>query len=723
MRKARPWYWFGWLVLLLYCNSPAIAFDGQLLKVPAGPVTIEAGSISYDQAKDIFSAESEVTIAFPGGELRANAVQLEKGGRIATATGQVRIRMGSDILEGDRVVFDLVENTGVVYAGKMFASQNHFYLQGAKIIKKEGAVYQVDDFSLTTCDGTDPDWRIAGRQMDVTVDGYGTIKGGKFIASDVPLLYLPYFLFPAKTSRQSGFLFPRIAYSRDKLAWDIQLPFFLAISRSTDATFYQRYMEKKGFQEGVEYRYFLDDGSYGTVFGEFLHDNARITEQTGDLVRDWQSPRNRWSFYLQTYTPLKPDLYLRTDITRVSDIWYFRDFASRNYYQEHYALNADDRFKKVYFTAAESLATLESKVRLVKNWSLYNLTTLIKYTDNLAANSNDTTIQKYPEVTLTGIDQAFFDTPFRFGLGAVYSGNYRREGQTGHVADISPNISLPLEVGNYFHLTPEIGLYGTFWDRRHDAANSDRYGSRTTYRLSLDATTAVFRDYALSGTRVEKIRHEMKPELIYTYVPQKDQSDLPAFAQVLEKQNTLAAAFTNSLIAKIRDEAGRVSYQEILRFKLLQSYDIEEARTDGAGSTGSSKAFSDLDMELDFKPSSSIAFFARNRFSVNSGRWEKVTYELQLTDKRGNSTTIGYRYTRDVLEEIDLFIKLYLTKRLDVSYEIKRNQFDEHTLNNSFSFNYQRQCWSIGLSYAEIAGDTTVMLNFSLAGLGHVGER
>ncbi len=71
---------------------------------------------------------------------------------------------------------------------------------------------------------------------------------------------MPYLIFPAKTTRQTGFLFPRFAYSRDKNGLDVEIPFYWAVSDSADATFFQRYMEKRGFKEGVEFRYSHQSG-------------------------------------------------------------------------------------------------------------------------------------------------------------------------------------------------------------------------------------------------------------------------------------------------------------------------------------------------------------------------------------------------------------------------------------------------------------------------------
>jgi LPS-assembly protein len=733
MRKVSPWFLAFLLGLFVSAFDPfafALAnppmssprkgeIDGRFTK---GPITIEADRISYDREKDVYHAKGLVNISFTGGLIKADSVILEKADNNVTAEGHVKITTDSDVLEGNKVDYNIDSNTGVVYTGKMFIAKNHFYIKGERIEKIGEASYTVKEASVTTCDGDLPDWILSCRELDVTVDGYGTIKQGKFFAKDTPLFYVPYLLFPAKTTRQTGFLFPRLAYSRDKLGFDVELPFYLVISKSADATFYQRYMSKRGFQEGIEFRYAIDRDSYGVLYGDYLRDNAKITESANGISRDWQTSQNRWSFYFQNYTAFQPGLYMRTDIARVSDNWYFRDFSSHNYYLDHYSQNGTERFKKITFVGDESLAGIDSKLRLVKDWSLYNLTALVKYTDDLSSPTNNATLQKYPEITLSGAKQSLPGTPLNFVINSSFSGNYRTEGQKGELFDLRSVLSLPLNVSGNFQLIPEVEARGTFWERE-DAAASGKRGQRSSYRVGTSLTTTAFRDFSLNGKSVEKIRHEIKPELTYAYIPYFNQDDLPDFAERMDKKNEVAAALTNTLMAKLKGKDGKVTYVDIMRFKLAQNYDIQEARRDVGPYDSKSRPFGKIDMELDLTPIRYFALQVRNRLNVNSGAWEKTNYDLNLSDKRGDSATINYHYTQDILKEINLLLKVPLSKALDMSYELKRNEFDKKNFTNTLSFDYHRQCWSIGFSYSNEASDSKVILSFSLYGLGKVGGK
>jgi LPS-assembly protein len=700
-------------------GRPATAKD-----IPEGPVTIEADSVTYERDVDTFSAAGRVLITFTGGILKADKVSLNRGTNKALAEGNVYLRSDQDVLEGERVAFDIGARIGTVDNGKMFIAQNHFYVSGEKIEKRGEALYHLENATVTTCDGQAPDWRLAGRELDLTVDGYGTLKQGRFFARDVPVLYLPYLMFPAKTTRQSGLLLPHISYSRNKNGVDVEVPFFWAASESADATFYQRYLEKRGFKEGMEIRYSLAPGSFGTFYGDFINDRKQVTETAGNISRDWQGDQNRWSYYLNHETAFASGFFLRSDINRVSDPWYFRDFSSFNYYLDHYSQTGEDRFQRVSFRGDESLGSLDSKVRLGKDWNLVNLTALARYTDDFSSPNNDATLQKYPEVILTGFRRPLAGSPLQFAFGAGYDYFYRQEGQKGHLGEINPILYLPMNLGPYVQLTPQAGFRGSVWERTDSLADTgDKHGTREVFQLGASLSTEVLRVYDVGGFPVEKIRHGIKPEITYAFVPDASQDNAPDFLARIPAQQSLTYALTNTLLSRIQEKDGRVSYREMMRFKLAQTYDIRAARNETTDPGTGNHPFGDVTLELDYSPLRYLGLSARNIYSVNSGNWKQTNYDLTLSDNRGDSVTTGYRYTQDALEEINLAVKASLTPSLDAIYILRYNKFDNKTIESTYGIKYRRQCWNFEFTVEDRLDDRTVMVYLSLLGVGATGGR
>ncbi|MDO9529786.1 MAG: LPS assembly protein LptD [Syntrophales bacterium] len=729
--------------MFLFQVDFALAFERKTQK---GPVNIEADSVAYNKDTDTYSAKGNVVITFTGGFLKADYVDLNKTTGDAEAFGNVYVKSDDDILEGDKVKFNITSKTGIVYEGKLFFAKNHFYINGKEIEKTGEATYHLKDATATTCDGDWPAWRFTGKELDVTIDGYGTVKHGTFQVKNFPFLYMPYMIFPAKTTRQSGFLPPRISQS-SKHGWDIELPLYWAISESADATFYQRYMDKNGLKEGVELRYFISKDSYGTFYADYLKDEktGEMAEDEG-LSRNWQEKQERWSYYLNHETTFSPGFYFRTDIRRVSDNWYFRDFSDSNYYLDNYSETGERRFSKVSFMGDNSLASLDSTARLVKDWNLFNLTALVQYTDNFASYDNNSTLQKYPEITFTGVNQPIMDTPLNFALDSSFNNYQRTEDDHGQLYDIHPTFSLPLNFGDYLDFTPSIGLRETVWDASElEGANKEQQeenGGRELYNVGAALSTEVQRIFDIGGETVDKIRHGIKPELTYTYIPYVYQSDLPDFVAAVSETNSVTYSLTNSFMARLKNtdkntdksedkskdksedksEDGGISYREFLLVKLSQAYDIREQRKHRGSLTTEKRPFGNVDMELKFDPFQYLTFDADTSFNVDSGEWEKTNYDLSVSDWRGDSATIGYRYTQKSLEEINVLLNAKITDSLDLIYVLRRDELNNIYHETTYGLEYQRQCWSVQATYSDDDNDRVWMVVFSLYGLGKVGR-
>lgn len=698
-------------------------------------VNINADSIDYDQVREVYHAKGKVIIIYSGAALSADEVELDSKNNIATAQGGAFLKMGEDTLQSQKIVLNIENKTGAAYQASAFYARNNFYVKGDRIEKTGENTYFIKQPVATTCDGDHPDWRIAGSEMKVTLEGYGVMKDARFLAKGLPILYAPILPFPVKTKRQSGFLLPYLAYSRDKDGVDIELPFFWAISDEMDATFYQRYMEKRGFKEGAEFRYNLGAKSFGTFYGDYIEDTRHVTEtDDASTSRDWQEMHKRWSYFLSHQTNFDSQFYLRTDLMKVSDKWYFKDFSGQNYYLDHYTQAGEDNFKNVSFKGDQSLRYTESTVRVYKGWSNYNLTGSMNAMEDFAAVNNDHILQKYPEIVLTGIKQPFLKTPLYYELTGTYDYLYRGEGDKGHFVDFSPALSLPFNVGGYLQVTPQFALKETFWSRDDSQTDSkNKTADRTVFNASVSVSSRLSRIFNVDMKNWEKIRHEIKPEVVYSYIPDVNADNVPDYYQhaassfsmplsflssdALTEQNAVAWSLTNTLTAKVRDEAGASSYLEFLRLKVFQTYDIHEANKDMAGSTVERRPLSDMGIELDLAPHKYFSFKARGIYNVYDG-WKQNNYDLYLKDERGDFLQVGYRNTQDSVEEINVSVKAVITDRIDGTIVSRHDILNSKTIENSIGLFYHKQCWGMGFDLTETNDDVRFMFKISLTGLG-----
>ena len=48
------------------------------------------------------------------------------------------------------------------------------------------------------------------------------------------------------------------------------------------------------------------------------------------------------------------------------------------------------------------------------------------------------------------------------------------------------------------------------------------------YDIKVDLSSEVYHVFDIEGKRVERIKHTVRPQIIYDYIPEKDQSELPS---------------------------------------------------------------------------------------------------------------------------------------------------------------------------------------------------
>ena len=335
------------VAILLVLSGPlpiaAQPFDRLEDDAPQAPWHIVADEVSYDQVNEIYLARGDAEIFKNNRRLSADLIRFDQKNMTAMAEGRVMLIIEEDVLTARKVEIDLRSEAGTLYNGTIVLKENNFIIKGDRISKVGKQAYEVEQASLSTCEGDVPDWKITARKVNVTLEGYGTASHAALWAKKVPVLYSPYMVFPAKTRRQTGLLAPEWGGSTRKGA-EFAQPFFWAISDSQDATFYAHYMSKRGLKYGAEYRWVLDERSRGTLMGDYLHDR-KVDDGTGTSSDDWgytdddalRTNRDRYWIRGKIDQTLPWGFTAAVDIDWVSDQDYLQEF--RHGYSGYYAAN------------------------------------------------------------------------------------------------------------------------------------------------------------------------------------------------------------------------------------------------------------------------------------------------------------------------------------------------------------------------------------------------
>jgi len=455
-RTVVRWVLFPLMVLLIFGHASAQE-SSQLFKDDKNvPWHIVADEITYDDKMKVYTGTGQVVITKKNKNLSADYVLFDQSTMEVSADGHVVMTVGENILTGSRMEMNLDAETGTVYDGTIFLQENHFYIKGDKIQKVGEDSYTADKASVSSCDGDQPAWKITGRNLKITVEGYGVVKHAALWAKKVPVLYTPYLVFPAKLKRQSGLLAPQFGYDDRKGAVYLQ-PLYWAINESSDATFYSHFMSQRGEKLGAEYRYVLDEQSKGTLMFDFLDDRkvddgSPGSDQWGFDGDDVLRPNSDRYWFRAKHDQALPSGFLaRLDIDYVSDQDYLREFQ--------YGYNGFDEtrayFNKVF---GRELDEYDNPVRLNRlnvnrNWSLYSLNAELRWYDdviNRRQSETDDTLQQLPAITFDGAKQKILTSPFYFDLKSEYTYFYSEDALRGHRGDVYPRLYLPYLYGLAF---------------------------------------------------------------------------------------------------------------------------------------------------------------------------------------------------------------------------------------------------------------------------------
>ena len=708
------------------------------------PWHIVADEMNYDDQAKVYIGIGNVNITKKDKNLNADYVRFNQNTMDVFAKGHVVMIVGKNIITGTGMDMNLNSETGTIYNGTVFIDENHFYIKGDKIQKVGKDSYVADKATVSTCDGDLPDWKITCRNLKVTVEGYASVKHAALWAKKVPVLYTPFLLFPVKLKRQTGLLAPQIGYS-DRKGGEYLQPFFWAINESSDATFYSHYMGSRGEKLGLEYRYVLDEQSKGTLMYDFLDD--RQVDDGSPGSEKWGYPgdnvlrpnSDRYWFRMKQDQALPNGFFARLDIDFVSDQDYYHEFK-----EGYTGFNETEEYYIKEF--GRGFDAYDDPIRLNwfnvnRNWPLYSFNAELRWYDDVIKRrqeETDTTLQRLPTITFNGSKQNISTSPFYFDLASEYTYFYSEDGPRNHRMDIYPRFYIPYSFGSYFTIEPSVGLRETVWhfDKEEYSSSDKKNLTREMYDIKVDLSSEVYQVFNIEGKSVERMKHTLRPQIIYDYIPEKDQSELPSLDDIdqIARINLITYSLTNTLTSKSKRNTGEMKgrhadkplsdkgyepqaydYNQFFWFKLEQSYDIKKEKEDDP------EPFSPIHGELELYPIRYFSIKADSDWSHYDNNFRSRNVSATLWDMRGDKLSVDHRYQRDISETVYTNLGLKISDRLSVRGEYERNIFDSKDLKYGFGFLYETQCWSFDFNLTKEGDDLGFGFIIRLFGIGGVG--
>ena len=694
---------------------------------------ISALKVTFDNKRNLYIAEKDVVIT--GGETRLEAdyVEFSNKTKDAFAQGNVLLISGDDSIACSAMNINLSTEIGTINKGTIFIQENNFYIHGETIRKTGKFSYHTDKGSITSCAGESPDWKISGKNIKVTIEGYGTANHAVLWARKVPALYSPFLVFPVHTKRQSGLLIPRIT-SSDRKGFEYEQPLYLAVSDSTDATIYTDYMSDRGLKLGTEFRYVLDNKSKGALFIDLL-DDQKIDDGT-DNTKNYsfsttpqRTNTDRYWFRMKHNQDLPNGFTSKLDIDIASDEDYLQEFKdgfsgydeTKKYFEKEFGRSLDEYDD----------TTRKNWLNFNKSWSTYTFNAEAIWYDNISArrqDTDDTTLQTLPSLEFNASKQQIGPSRFFYSLDSEYRSFYRQDTTAelvnGQRADIYPKVFLPVKLGSFFNFEPWAGLRETIYYTNNftdSDGNSDNFRTRQMYNIGADLSTTLIKIFNSDNWFAEKVKHELTPKLEYIFTPNVIQDDLPSFDAIdrLAEQNILTWSLTNYFTARDTVTAPKgeekLTYREFAYFKLYQSYDIRKKND------SESRPFSDITFDSELRPHRFFSLDLDLSWSPYDNQFKTFNVGNILKDNRGDALETEYRFTKDESESLYSKIDASLTDELSAFYSIEQNLRDNKTVETRTGFTVAKSCWEFNLEFSESPGNRSITFLINLHGIGEFG--
>lgn len=602
---------------------------------------------------------------------------------------------------------------------------------GAEAIEMHGADGSLIGSTYSTCDPSQRVWELRARRIDInTEEGMGVAHNATLRIGRVPVLHVPWFMFPIDDRRRTGLLYPSISVS-GRNGFDWRQPIYLNLAPNYDATLIPRYMSERGISLGGEFRWLYPEGK-GAVSGNYmprddLPGQNPLRYAGGPLPED-----NRGIVRLAAVHRLDASWYARANLGWVSDKHYFEDFSNSLYgvsstfiastvgifgRGRHWSAGLmADHYQLADYTLTERSLRFDRLPRAYLSWS-----------------------QPFGDWLETGLDTE----AVRFQHASVSRTGPDLEIPGGSRFDFKPYVALPLAGSSWF-LRPKLAWRYTQYQLDATPIPRDRTPTRSLPITSIDSGLFFDRETTIGGDRY---LHTLEPRLFYLRVPYEDQSGLPIFdtapltfswgqlfrdnryggADRQSDANQLTAAVTSRLIG---EDDGR----ERLSVSLGQIKYFDSSRVIMPGESPVQQGKSAWVAETTVAPSDRWKISAAYQWDPKYSGTNLASLHARYLIGDAGIVNIGYRYRRNAVTRNDLF------KQADFSflYPVNANWsvvgryyysvLDHKPLEQLAGVQWESCCLAVRVLGRRYLRNRTGELNnslqveFELKGLGSAGQ-
>ncbi|MCL2340767.1 MAG: LPS assembly protein LptD [Proteobacteria bacterium] len=657
----------------------------------------------------------------PATTVKADQVSYDLTRGFLTLKGNLFIDIGPDQLTADSGTIDLNNNTGF-FDNATVVGTDKLHFEGRRIEKTGSLTYQIEDGWVVTCKlqpGEVAPWSFAAANVDLTDGGYAVLTHATFRIKDVPLLYTPIMVLPAKRERQTGLLFPSFS-SSSRDGFGLEIPFFLNISPSADLTLYPRYLANRGLMAGAEFRYVLDDNSKGMLMGNFLADRLSDPSEVG-YYRDGQfthTNANRYWLRGKADQDIGP-WTTRLDLDIASDLDYLREFNVGTTGFD----STQENFSKVFGRSFNDKTNRyrENTMAALRSWDygaslLAEVMAVNDISEQVYTADNPSRAWSLPSLTFSGlVPITFIGGRPDFQWDANYTNFWRDKGVNAQRIDFMPMVTTGIPLSPYLEANLTGGIRNTSYlidaNGASDWRNKDST-NRFMSHLEGEIGTTLARDFAMNIGDANTLSHTLRPFVSYAHTSIPNRSPLPQFDEIdqLTEENAVYYGI-NNFFSLAGERNGRAFEREYGYFKIKQGYDLRSEKRN--------TPLTPIIAETGFYPIERMQIKYTTNIDLYGDGAFLHSIDANYLSARGDRFTLAYRYNEQTnINSINGSFWYLLPYNLAVGYSLQRAIAQNETIEEVVRLRFLQPCWSVELAASSTPGDQTFMITFRLANIG-----
>ena len=517
--------------------------------------------------------------------LTADTVILWQEPQILHSHGNFTLTTGKNITRGDSLKYSIKTDRGMAFNSRAFVDKG--WVRGKRIYKMSKTELCLEAGDFTTCEEEKPHYTFLAYRMRVLRDDIAVVWPLVFKVGDIPVAAVPFWFFPIKKDRSSGFLAPKVGYHSQDGKYFRNVAYYWAINNYLDLTVGADLLEKRGPRVFTNLVY----NRYKSFRGNMLFTYAN----------DIRDSTYRWSLD-GVHSQALVGFDIGAQASFLSDVNYRQDYSE----------------DKTEFLRSESHSYL-SVFRTVGPTAL-----------TATADRRDDLVRGAMQTNLPGIDLVLNTQsagPFSFGGSSRFRRSAWRDTadapiQEAQAADASVSVNLPqFSLLRYLRFTP--GASGrAVWFALDTLGNPNPYQLSSSFSLS--ASTALYGLGQFRVWRFTKFLHTLTPTATLTYSPKPAEIPVKPVGGIGQSYEAFSLGYglSNTFEGKWQQDTTATRIQ-LAKLNISQSYDF----------LADSEPFSDLRMSLELLPGGRMGGLGMSsRASASYGVYDGRVRGITLTN-------------------------------------------------------------------------------------------